>query len=60
PIRIMHGQRDDAVPWELSMELAETLTGDNVEVHLLKNGDHRLSEPAQIDTLFALIDSVLD
>ena len=42
------------------MELAETLTGDNVEVHLLKNGDHRLSEPAQIDTLFALIDSVLD
>ena len=60
PIRIMHGQRDDAVPWELSMELAETLTGDNVEVHLLKNGDHRLSEPAQIDTLFALIDAVLD
>ena len=56
PVRIMHGQRDDAVPWQLTMELAEALTGDNVELHLLKNGDHRLSEPAQIDTLFALID----
>ncbi|NBR78723.1 MAG: alpha/beta hydrolase [Alphaproteobacteria bacterium] len=60
PVRIMHGQRDDAVPWQLTMELAEALTGDNVELHLLKNGDHRLSEPAQIDTLFALVDAVLN
>ena len=26
PVRILHGQQDDAVPWQLSLELAERLT----------------------------------
>ena len=59
PVRILHGQQDDAVPWQLSLELAERLSGDDVELHFLKNGDHRLSEPHQIDKLIALIEAVL-
>ena len=59
PVRILHGQQDDAVPWHLSLELAERLSGDDVELHFLKNGDHRLSELHQIDKLIALIEAVL-
>ena len=58
PVRILHGQRDDAVPWELSLEFAARLQGRDVELHFIKNGDHRLSAPPEIDRLTALIESV--
>ena len=58
PVRILHGQKDDAVPWELSLELAEKLTSQDIELHFIKNGDHRLSEPHEIARLFQLIDSL--
>lgn len=58
PIRILHGQKDDAVPWELSLELAERVTSKDVELHFIKDGDHRLSEPNEIARLFDLIDSL--
>ena len=59
PVRIIHGQQDSAVPWQLSLELAESLATDDVAVHLLKGGDHRLSEPHQIDALIGLIEELL-
>ena len=58
PVRILHGQQDDAVPWQLSLQLAETLTSQDVELHFMKNGDHRLSERHEIDRLFSLIDTL--
>ena len=58
PVRILHGQKDDAVPWELSLELAARLQSDNVELHFIKNGDHRLSTPDEIARLLALIGSL--
>ena len=58
PVRILHGQKDDAVPWELSLELAAQLASDNVELHFIKNGDHRLSEPHEIARLIELIEAL--
>ena len=58
PVRILHGQQDDAVPWELSLELTDRVTSKDVELHLIKNGDHRLSESHEIARLFQLIDSL--
>ena len=58
PIRILHGQKDDAVPWELSLELADRLSSTDVELHFIKDGDHRLSEDHEIARLFQLIDSL--
>ena len=60
PVRIIHGQQDTAVPWQLSLELAECLATDDVEVHLLKGCDHRVSEPHQIDALIRLIEELID
>lgn len=58
PVRILHGQKDDAVPWQLSLELAAQLTSENVELHFIKNGDHRLSERHEIDRLIELIEAL--
>ncbi|MBP2301946.1 alpha/beta hydrolase family protein [Azospirillum picis] len=51
PVRLLHGQRDPDVPWQLSLRIAEALTGDDVSVTLVKDGDHRLSRPQDLDLL---------
>lgn len=48
PVHLIHGQRDDDVPWEISLKLAAALASDSVQVTLIKDGDHRLSRPADI------------
>ncbi len=59
PIRILHGQKDDAVPWQHSLELAEQVASDDVELHFIKNGDHRLSEPHEIEKMQHLLEGLL-
>lgn len=36
---------DPDVPWQLSVELAEKLTREDVAITLVKDGDHRMSSP---------------
>ncbi len=58
PVRLIHGQKDTAVPWETSMRLAEKISGHDVNVLLVKNGDHRLSEAADIERLCMVLDEL--
>jgi len=60
PVRLLQGQCDEDVPWEHALAIAECLVTTDVEVTLLKQGDHRLSEPADLSRLFAMIDRVLE
>lgn len=59
PVRILHGMRDADVPWERSLKLAELVTGDDVTVTFVKDGDHRLSDEANLARLIDLVDSLL-
>lgn len=59
PVRLLHGQRDDAVPWRLSLDIAARLEADDVHVRLIKDGDHRLSREADIATLIATVQELL-
>ncbi len=59
PVRLLHGLRDPDVPWETALRLAERLESRNVEVILVKDGDHRLSEPADLRRLEATLDRLL-
>ena len=43
PVRLLHGLEDSSVPWQRSLTLQERLRSDDVEVTLIKGGDHRLS-----------------
>ena len=43
PVRLLHGQRDPDVPWEIALRIAERVVSDDVRTILVKDGDHRLS-----------------
>lgn len=55
PVRLLHGQRDDAVPWRLSLDIADRLRSDDVQVTLIKDGDHRLSRAQDIALLIRAV-----
>ena len=55
PVRLIHGQADPDVPWEVSLRLAKALRSDDVQVALIKDGDHRLSRDADIALLLRTI-----
>ncbi|RLQ21608.1 alpha/beta fold hydrolase [Seongchinamella sediminis] len=60
PVRLLHGQCDDDVPWERSLLLAEKLTSSDVEIQLVKYGDHRLSRPHDLERLQRTISALLE
>ncbi len=51
PVRLLHGQQDPDVPWETALRTAALLTGQDVRVILVKDGDHRLSRPPDLALL---------
>lgn len=51
PVRLLHGQQDPDVPWQRALLLAERLRGADVQVVLVKDGDHRLSRPQDLALL---------
>ena len=59
PVVILHGQRDDAVPWALSLDIAERLHSDAVQVMLIKDGDHRLSRPSDLARMIVAMAELL-
>jgi len=49
-VRLIHGQLDDAVPFSVSMELSEKLSGsEDVDVILRKAGEHRMSRDEDLE-----------
>jgi pimeloyl-ACP methyl ester carboxylesterase len=60
PVRLLHGQRDADVPWDISMQLAARLRSDDVQVTLIKDGDHRLSREQDIALLIATVEQLLE
>ena len=60
PVRLLHGQRDADVPWQVSLQLADALRSDGVQVALIKDGDHRLSRPGDIALLLRNVQGLLD
>ena len=56
PVRILQGGLDPDVPWTHALELAHALKGDDVVFSLIKDGDHRLSRPQDLQRLVAAVD----
>lgn len=51
PVHILQGMRDAPVPWAHAQKLVALIQSDQVEFTLVKDGDHSLSRPADIERL---------
>lgn len=60
PVRLLHGQRDEEVPFSVSLRLAERLRSADVQALLVKDGDHRLSRDADLALLIATVALLLE
>lgn len=60
PVRLLQGQRDPDVPWANSLKLADQLRSDDVQVILIKDGDHRLSREQDIALLCATVEALAE
>jgi pimeloyl-ACP methyl ester carboxylesterase len=59
PVRVLQGMRDPDVPWRHTMTIVEHLAEDDVVLTLVKDGDHRLSRPEDIERLIAAVEAVV-
>jgi pimeloyl-ACP methyl ester carboxylesterase len=55
PVRILQGVQDPDVPWQHAVELTARFARDDVVLTLVKDGDHRLSRPEDIERLIAAV-----
>ena len=55
PVHILQGVQDPDVPWRHAVELVSRFARDDVVLTLIKDGDHRLSRPEDIERLLAAV-----
>jgi len=60
PVRLLHGSADADVPWTYSLKVLEQLNGSDATLTLIKDADHRLSTPREIEVILATIDRLRD
>lgn len=60
PVRILQGMRDEDVPWPHALALLDLLVDDDVELTLVKDGDHRLSGPEDLQRLARTVGALIE
>lgn len=58
PVHILQGMEDTDVPWRHAQALVTRLASDDVVLTLIKDGDHRLSRPEDLERLSAALDGI--
>jgi pimeloyl-ACP methyl ester carboxylesterase len=60
PVRILQGMCDPDVPWGHALDLVDLLCCDDVELTLIKDGDHRQSRPEDLRRLEATVAALVE
>ena len=55
PIRILQGAKDEDVPWTHALKLHQAVTASDSVFTLIKDGDHRLSRPQDLERLITTV-----
>lgn len=59
PVHILQGMKDDDVPYNHALKLLNHLPADDVVLSLVRDGDHRLSRPQDIERMLAAARSLV-
>ncbi|URK86555.1 alpha/beta hydrolase [Rhizobium sp. RCAM05350] len=58
PVHILQGMQDPDVPYHHALKLMEHLPSDDVVMTLIRDGDHRLSRPEDIERILNAVDAM--
>lgn len=58
PVRILQGMQDPDVPWQRAVELVDMFECTDIVLHMIKDAEHRLSRPQDIERLFVAVEEV--
>ncbi|MGH6922172.1 MAG: alpha/beta hydrolase [Propylenella sp.] len=59
PVHVIQGMQDADVPWSHAAKLMERLAFDDAVLTLVRDGDHRLSRPEDIERLIRAVDRMI-
>jgi pimeloyl-ACP methyl ester carboxylesterase len=60
PIRLIHARKDRDVPWDTGLRLAEKVQSSDVQVKIIKDGEHQLARPSDLGILETTLISMFD
>lgn len=60
PVHILQGMQDADVPYRHALKLVEFLPAEDVVVTLIRDGDHRLSRPQDIEKMLAAVGTLIN
>jgi pimeloyl-ACP methyl ester carboxylesterase len=60
PVHILQGMQDEAVPYQHALKLVEHLPVDDVTLTLVRDGDHRLSRPEDLELLIRTVSALAE
>ena len=59
PVHVIQGMQDPDVPWQHATALMERLAFDDAVLTLVRDGDHRLSRPEDIERLLRAVEEMV-
>lgn len=60
PVRLIHGDADGDVPPDIAFRTMRALRSADVQVTVIKDGGHRLSEPHEIEAIVRIVSDQLE
>jgi len=60
PVRLVHGELDQEVGLGVPIKLMNILRSSDVQLNIIKNGDHRLSQPHEIHAILMALHNLLE
>ncbi|HXG80295.1 MAG TPA: alpha/beta hydrolase, partial [Sphingomicrobium sp.] len=60
PIRLVHGEKDEEVHLGVPLKLMADLHSSDVQLRVIKNAGHRLSEPHEIHAILVELHGLLE
>uniref|UniRef100_W5U6H4 Palmitoyl-protein thioesterase ABHD10, mitochondrial n=1 Tax=Ictalurus punctatus TaxID=7998 RepID=W5U6H4_ICTPU len=60
PVRLIHGLKDEDVPWHVSLQVADRVLSNDVDIILRRQGQHRMADKDDIRLVVYTIDDLID
>jgi pimeloyl-ACP methyl ester carboxylesterase len=60
PVHVIQGMQDPDVPWTHAVNLMERFAFDDAVLTMIRDGDHRLSRPEDIERLIAAVAAMIE